>query len=81
MHFQIFTDKLKTFIKVWDEMRNGCFFHKSTNSAWEMAWPLLSTRLQDAVTAVCCSGAAVQCNDQAARVGHGNTEEHLKYQD
>lgn len=54
MHFEIFTDKLRAFIKVWNGMKNGRFFHMSTNSAWEMAWP---ARLQDAVTAVCCSGA------------------------
>lgn len=54
MYFQIFTDKFKTLIKVWNEMKNECFFHKSTNAAWEMTQPLLSTRLQDAVSAACC---------------------------
>lgn len=40
MHFQICTGNLKTFVYIWNEMKNGCFFPTSTNCAWEMARPV-----------------------------------------
>lgn len=48
MRFQICTDNLETFIKILNEMKNGRFFAKPANCAWEGAWPLFCTRLKGA---------------------------------